>query len=181
MSGLLHIKRFRQNMFKLFVIYLVVILSTTSVITYSRYITSMESSATARPAKFVINIEQGDICVADTELCNLDKYKPYDQLDYYFTVDTRELEVSTILATVIDVDTHYNIVGIYEDSVENQIDIASNSDYTQAGRKITIARDVLAGAGDIKTYIIRLSYIESSVATPKFDAVSVNFAATQKD
>ena len=187
MSGLLHIKRFRQNMLKMFAIYLVVILSTTSVITYSRYITSMESTSYARPARFNIDITKGDICVADTTICKLSseltKFKPYDQLDYYFSVDTSQLEVTTIMATTIDIDTHYNFVGIYEieDEVETLIDINNNDDYSISGRRINISQEVEAGLGTVKTYKIRLSYIENSETDQTYDAISVDFVATQKD
>ena len=183
MSGLLHIKRFRQNMLKMFVIYLVVILSTTSVITYSRYITSMESTSYARPARFNIDVTKGDICVAESTVCNVTKYKPYDQLDYYFSVDTSQLEVTTIMATTIDIDTHYNFVSIYEieDEVETLIDIDNNEDYSINGRRINISQEVEAGLGTVKTYKIRLSYIGSSDTDPTYDALSVDFVATQKD
>ncbi len=183
MSGLLHIKRFRQNMLKMFIIYLVVILSTTSVITYSRYITSMESTSYARPARFNIDVTKGDICVAESTVCNVTKYKPYDKLDYYFSVDTSQLEVTTIMATTIDIDTHYNFVGMYEieDEVETLIDINNNQDYSINGRRINISQEVEAGLGTVKTYKIRLSYMGSSDANPTYDAISVDFVATQKD
>ena len=183
MSGLLHIKRFRQNMLKMFAIYLVVILSTTSVITYSRYITSMESTSYARPARFNIDITKGSICVVGKDFCDLSKYKPYDQLDYYFSVDTSQLEVTTIMATTIDIDTHYNFVNIYEidDEVETLIDINNNQDYSINGRRINISQEVEAGLGSVKTYKIRLSYIENSETDQTYDAISLDFVATQKD
>ncbi len=183
MGGLLHIKRFRQNMLKLFVIYLVVILSTTSVITYSRYITSMESTSYARPARFNIDVTKGDICVAESTVCNVTKYKPYDKLDYYFSVDTSQLEVTTMMVTTIDIDTHYNFVNIYEieDEVETLIDINNNQDYSINGRKIKISQEVEAGLGTVKTYKIRLSYMGSSDTNPTYDAINVVFSATQKD
>lgn len=183
MSGLLHIKRFRQNMLKMFAIYLVVILSTTSVITYSRYITSMESTSYARPARFNIDITKGSICVVGKDFCDLSKYKPYDKLDYYFSVDTSQLEVTTIMATTIDIDTHYNFISIYEikDEVETLIDINNNQDYSINGRRINISQEVEAGLGTVKTYKIRLSYIGSSDTNPTYDAINVDFVATQKD
>ena len=187
MSGLLHIKRFRQNMLKLFAIYLVVILSTTSVITYSRYITSMESTSYARPARFNVTIDKGDICVAGTTTCNLAKYKHYDSLDYYFSVDTSQLEVTTTIAISVIVDDHYTFSRIYEieDEQETLINIDSNDDYSistlASEYRIDILRDIEAGLGDVKTYKVRLSYDGSSDVDPTYDAITVEFSAKQKD
>lgn len=188
MSGLLHIKRFRQNMFKLFVIYIVVMLSTTSVITYSRYITSMESTAYARPARFDIEIDQGDVCVANTNICKegsgVSKFKPYDQLDYYFTVDTSQLEVTTDMDTTITIDSHFNFVSIYEKNSDDEeySELTINEDYTVSSRAVYVYQKVIAGEGSVKSYKIRISYRENSTNNPNFDeAVLVNFVAKQVD
>ena len=186
MSGLLHIKRFRQNMFKLFAIYLVVILSTTSVITYSRYITSMESESSTRPAKFNIDISQGQVCVADSTInCGLDNYKPYDKLDYPLSVATTHLEVTTLVVITIDINTDYTFDSIYEvvDDVATPIDISSNADYTidSVNNTIKIIRTISAGNGDSKNYKVRLSYNEDSATGTTPYAIQVVFSAKQED
>ena len=61
------------------------------------------------------------------------------------------------------------------------LDIDNNDDYSINGRRINISQEVEAGLGTVKTYKIRLSYIGSSDTDPTYDALSVDFVATQKD
>ena len=187
MSMLIHSKSFRNNLFKWFLTYLVVLLATTSVITYSRYISDMQGTGVARTAKFNIEIIKGDVCVAgSTELCNLEKYKPYDDLDYYFTVDTSELEVTTLILTNIEYDSHYEFYKLYvsEDNGENYEEVnVATAPYSVAGRKITVTETIEPNQGYTRIYKLRLTYdADHASQTAEYEnAVIADYSAAQLD
>jgi len=111
MKGLLHSKLFRKNLFIWLFMYITVIGLFTSVVTYSKYITSMQESDIARVAKFDAAITYDGVCsnINENEICNIGTYRPTSELSYYFTVDNRNLEVSTVFATRISVLEYFKI------------------------------------------------------------------------
>ncbi len=110
MSNLLHNKLFRLNLLRWFVLYIGVIFIFTTVVTYSKYITSIPSEHKARTAKFNVTITNDKICSSLSNLCNLEYYKPYAEIEYYFTVDTSELEVLSDLLVTINVNKEFRIL-----------------------------------------------------------------------
>ena len=187
MGKLIHSKTFRSNLLKWLFTYIVVLLATTSVITYSKYISDMQGTGVARTAKFNVVIEKGDVCVADsTELCNLEKYKPYDDLDYYFTVDTSELEVTTLILTNIEYDSHYEFYKLYvsEDNGENYEEVNITTDpYSVVERKITVTETIEPNQGYTRIYKLRLDYDAANASqTAEYEnAVVADYLATQLD
>lgn len=105
MMGLLHSETFRKNLSKWIFMYIAVICLLTSVITYSRFISSFGTDDEARSSKFNVKIEPiatQDSCPDDTEteggessstavLCTTSR--PTSTLEYYFKVDVTEIEV----------------------------------------------------------------------------------------
>lgn len=109
MKWLLHSKRFRKNLCKWLFMYIGVMCSITSVITYSRYITNMQFGDKARPAKFDVSVDYLNVCAGyncsnycdgkkATEKCELPVFRPtVKDISFYFKVDTNDLEVKTDL------------------------------------------------------------------------------------
>ncbi len=105
MNWMLHSKLFKKNLVKWLLMYGGVILLFTSVITYSKYVSQMMSSDSARVAKFIIDIKPNN-CVSNNDSnCNIGNVRP-TKIDYYFTVDTSELEVSSDL--ILNIYLNYN-------------------------------------------------------------------------
>lgn len=96
MNWMLHSKLFKKNLVKWLLMYGGVILLFTSVITYSKYVSQMMSSDSARVAKFIIDIEPNNCVSSNDSNCNIGNVRP-TKIDYYFTVDTSELEVNSDL------------------------------------------------------------------------------------
>lgn len=110
MSKLLHNRLFRTNLLRWFVLYIGVLFIFTTVVTYSKYITMLPAEDKARPAKFNVSITDDKICSTLSDLCDLASYKPYDEIEYYFTVDTTEVEVLADIVLKITVNQEFRIV-----------------------------------------------------------------------
>ena len=124
MGGLLHSKTFRTNLLKWFVVYIGVLGIITTVVTYSKYISQAASNDTARPAKFNVTINNTKICsTTSAGLCDLAQFKPYDELEYYFTADLTELEVRTTLVLNITVDSEYEVLEFTDVDNSRHIDL----------------------------------------------------------
>ena len=102
MKGLLHSKKFRTNLYKWLFMYVGVMLLFTTVITYSKYISSMDGNDEARPAKFIIKVEP-----LECANCNLTAYRPTSKIEQDFQINLEELEVTTDLELTITVDKDY--------------------------------------------------------------------------
>lgn len=125
MKGLLHSKRFKNNLKKWLFMYICALLVFTTVITYSKYISQYGVEDAARITKFDVEIEniaiEGDgyTCnVADNEqktiTCTASeetKYRPTKDLDYTFKL-IPDFEVKTLLTTSIFVPNTFEIVGL---------------------------------------------------------------------
>lgn len=101
MFKLLHSKMFRQNLFKWVFMYIAALGLLTSVITYSRYITSMMNDGQARTSKFIVKIEPYNDtsfkCPEDDPkncVSNI-KVRPTKEIEVYFKIDLNELEVKS--------------------------------------------------------------------------------------
>jgi len=153
-------------------------LSTASVITYSKYISNLQANSSSRAAKFVLKVEKGDICsVSSPSECNLSKYKPYDMLDYKFNINTLEVEVSTLFVITIKVNDDFTIEKLYVD--DEEIDFATNLDYVKSNNTITITQTIGINNVYDSNYSLRISY--NGESTSISDAVIINYAATQID
>ena len=183
MNMLLHSKTFRKNLFKWSIIYFVVIALFTSVVTYSKYISTKSSLASAKIAKFKIDIVKTKICSSlDTSRCNYYdadgnltneeyKFKPYDVLNFYFDVDTTELEVSTKLVLTIHVDSSKVKV------------IKINDEEEEEDRSLITVIDPKMDIGTVTEYVISVepkgTLYESEVSMP--EAIKIDYSAVQID
>ena len=123
-SNILHNKLFKANLLRWFVLYIGVISVFTTVVTYSKYITTLPAENSARPAKFNVKITNDKICSTLSTMCGLDKYKPYDEIEYYFTVDTTEVEVLADIVLKISVDKEFRIISFtYVDNTEYTVNM----------------------------------------------------------
>ncbi len=193
MSNLLHSKTFRGNLAKWFILYILALLIITGVVTYSKYISSMTNNDNARPAKFNVKIDKGDICsTTSPDLCNLDSYKPYDQLEYKFTVNTEKLEVLTDLILNIRVESNdfevlsINEVTIPKNSTQFKTNMSDNTELSFENNQVqSIRLDSEAGPGQInkKEYKLKLRFKNNSykVGYDYKKIVYVGYSATQKN
>lgn len=102
MKGLLHSKKFKTNLYKWLFMYVGVMLLFTTVITYSKYISSMDGDDEARPARFIVKVEP-----LECTNCNLTAYRPTSKIEQNFQINLEELEVTTDLELTITVDNDY--------------------------------------------------------------------------
>ncbi len=91
MKGLLHSKKFRANLYKWLFMYVGVMGLLTTVITYSKYISSLGGNDETRGTKFEMKLTP-EGCVS--EVCLLGNYRPMNEIEYDFDVD-EEFEVKT--------------------------------------------------------------------------------------
>lgn len=102
MKGLLHSKRFRNNLKRWLLAYVGVLVLLTTVVTYSKYISSLNSKDLARPAKFQVSFENNTVCNQEKqEKCVTKSYYPDSLVDYNFSIDMRGTEVKTIMIVTI--------------------------------------------------------------------------------
>ncbi len=107
MKGLLHSKKFRKNLYNWLFMYGSVMALFTTVITYSKYMTTMNVSDSARVAKFKIAVKNNDCNDTITEYCNLGKYRATSKIEYYFVLDTTEVEVKTKMYLTLFINSNF--------------------------------------------------------------------------
>jgi len=184
MKGLLHSKLFRKNLFIWLFMYITVIGLFTSVVTYSKYITSMQESDIARVAKFDAAITYDGVCsnINENEICNIGTYRPTSELSYYFTVDNRNLEVSTVFATRISVLEYFKNIKIYDvTNTETEV-----TEFVQNGNVFTLTEDLPVSKTYVRKYKITMdfdytTYDNDHSETKSYNnAVTVGYSAIQK-
>ena len=84
MKELLQNKVFKKNLKKWLVMYIGVIALFTTIITYSKYMTTMMGSSEAKVAAFDININYLDNQCISSNNCNTGYYRPTSYIEYYF-------------------------------------------------------------------------------------------------
>lgn len=194
MKWLLYSKKFKANLCKWIFMYIGVMCCLTSVITYSRYISNLQSETQAQVAKFNVSINYMNTCsdVNPTESCNYGVIRPTaNKSDFYFSVDTSELEVSTTVYTYVYIKRAYaKSFKLYE----------TDSTFTQNKQELTettrtsnnlydyfkITDVVNAGNGKIKYYHVVLEYDKNNdpyfqAKTPYKNILYVDYSAIQND
>lgn len=176
MRALLQSKRFRSNLCKWLFMYAGVMLLLTTVITYSKYISGLQEKDDARSAKFNVFISEN--CPLDDAgeqiLCNTGSSLVVNELEYYFTVDTRELEVKTKFILSILIDENFKInkletVDKYGKTLNTICDskvVGSEctiSSYAKKAKKNIYSLPTTyigaeAGMGDVKDYKVTIQY-----------------------
>lgn len=121
MKGLLQSKIFRKNVGKWLFMYVGVMLLLATVITYSRYISSLQGSDKASTARFHLNVSctssNGKDCDSDT-----DPYPATEDLilAYTFTVDASEIDVKSKLKLMTFIDPSFELISINDNSISYQ-------------------------------------------------------------
>lgn len=154
----------------------------TVVVTYSRYVTVLAPKpADARAAKFNIIVRFDGACGGDSASENCEyQLRPTDKIDYYFSVDTTQLEVDTDLETYIDI--HSDFIN-YELSDTDGNTFEEGTDYTVTGNRITIKEMITAEShGYNRHYKLTVHLKDPSTQGKQYDrAVVIGYQATQYD
>lgn len=186
MKGLLHSKLFRKNLCKWFFMYIAVIGLFTSVVTYSKYISSMQNADKTKVAKFDASITYDSVCteIEENQICNNGSFRPTSNISYYFTVDTTNLEVSTLFVTRISVLDVFENIKIY-DITENETEMTN---FTNNGNVYTLIEDINLGENYIRKYKVTMDFNSEAASDSDYSsehningAVIVGYSATQKD
>ncbi|MCI9063628.1 MAG: hypothetical protein HFJ17_03395 [Clostridia bacterium] len=189
MSKLLHSKTFRGNLTKWLLLYILALLIVTGVVTYSKYISSMTSVDDARQAKFKVQIDKGDICsTTSPDLCNLTSYKPYDQLEYKFSVDTEKVEVLTDLVLNIKVNSDFEVISLNDINIPQNtsnkftVTMSDNTKLSFEDNLFTLISEVGPNKIGKKQYILKLRFKDKSykVEYNYNEIVNVGYSAIQK-
>jgi len=184
MKGLLHSKLFRKNLFKWIFMYIAVIGLFTSVVTYSKYISNMNGDDTARVASFDASITYDGICqnLGENEICDNGTFRPTSKISYYFTVDTRKLEVSTIFVTRISVLEYFKNIKIY-DVTETEKELTN---FIENNNTFVLTEDLKPNQTYIRKYKVIMDFnyeqydSDHSESQEITGAVVVGYSATQK-
>lgn len=189
MKGLLHSKVFKRNLRKWVFMYVGVMCLATSVITYSRYITSMQSTDRARVASFKVIFDYNNICehLDATQACDYGSHRPTSEYDFYFTVDTRELEVKSLLVTRISLNDDFKNLKLYDitDGINEYIN--GENGYINKDNSITITEEITKSNQYVRKYKLTASFNEDINTTKdKYDternyndALIIGYSATQ--
>ena len=140
MKGLLHSKLFRKNLLTWIFMYITVIGLFTCVVTYSKYISNMQAPDSARVAKFDAAITYDGICenVNENKICNIGAYRPTSKISYYFTVNNKDIEVSSIFVTRISVLEYFKNIKIYDvTNTEKEV-----TEFVKNGNIFTLTEDL---------------------------------------
>ena len=198
MKGLLQSKRFRSNLYKWLIAYVGVMLLLSTVITYSKYISSFLEQDKAVPARFDIAIKQLNCLDTTTgETCNPSSYWSTLPIAYYFTVDTSNLEVTTKMKVTLDVNSDFEVEKVEEitnleaisDSNGTIIDLENiatkNLDISNKTKNNLILLpnydNIVAKTGGKKGYRVLLKYIGTNDTDRNINILKVNYAAEQID
>lgn len=137
MDRLLHNKRFQSNLFKWIFAYVGVLLLFSSVVTYSKYITSLEQGDTSKPAKFDVKISCPDCSiVADNNVIDTGSFRPTQNIEYYFQISP-SFEVNTNLKIITTVDPEFYIQKLELINLETNEIIKKVFEKEENGDKIT--------------------------------------------
>lgn len=175
MNGLLHSKRFRKNLSKWLCMYVGAILLLTTVITYSKYISSFGFGDKARVTKFdveVINVTTNvEADANNVNNVNIDTgvLVPGKEITYDFNIDY-EFEVKTEFVLVIDVDSNFEVLSILEDDIEIK----------NGNNRIQKSETIEAGLGKkTRKYSVKVKYKENGAILGNTEIVKVYYKAQQ--
>ena len=190
MKGLLHSKRFRNNLYKWLFMYVGVMLLLITVITYSKYISSLGGEDTSRATKFEVKVNTLNCLISDEEnvnTCEKGKFRPTSKIKYYFSVDTSKIEVNAFLVLDVWLDSDFELVKIEtvaQDPVSNEFKVIEKlpeTAYTVDGHKIRMTEDIDAGQGSLTNYKLTIKYkngAEGSIIDPR-TIIKISYSADQ--
>ena len=184
MKYLMYSKKFKQNLVKWLCMYCGIVCLFTIIVTYSRYITELTSQEGARVAKFNVYVTYNGVCsqIDSNEDCNYGSLRPIDSLSYYFTVDTRQLEVNTTLVTNILINEDFENYRLYDVTSVEKLYV-ENIDYSVTNNTISIVEDVNALNGYLRKYKLTVDYKNKDNYNQNYyynDDVIFGYSAIQK-
>ncbi len=169
MKGLLQSKKFKKSLGKWLFMYVICMGLFTTVITYSKYISSMlDDDSTARVSKFNVALKYcADEKCEKEETTPFDpkKYRPYEELVYYFSVDKSQIEVNAELLLTIRVDTHFKITKVALSGEDDKV--VPNESEAKGNKVFTISNSISPGNKDIAIYKVSVMYDETVVDKDK--------------
>ena len=153
--------------------YVGVMLLFTVVVTYSRYMSSLEGSDQAKVARFEVGIRhkgcQGTL--TEDNVCESGTFRPNSRIEYNFEVDTTKLEVATDLTLTIIVHSDFQILDLTD------VDVSKYSN-----NRISFVRSIQVGKENIKDYTLSIMYVGEDIGKTYTDPiVSIDYSAEQKD
>lgn len=196
MKGLLHSKRFKKNLCKWLFMYVGCMLILTTVVTYSKYMSTIQSSDSARVAKFNVEVYNYDCNETITNNCNLDWYRSTSSIDYYFVVDTTDIEVKTQLLVTLYIKDDFELANKTltdvtnpempkEYTLKDPISVTDNTNFNYLVIDNPELSTIEAAQGSKKIFKISLKYINNkNVDYAHFngnnkDIVKVAYSAVQ--
>ena len=133
----------------------------TTVITYSKYISSLlDEGDSARVSKFNIQLKycSDTTCEDATSFApKPNTYRPFDDMVYYFAIDSSNLEVNADLILMVQADRHFKIKEIKE-VVEDDVKDVENISKNDTGKTMSISRTVKAQDPNLIKYRAVLVY-----------------------
>ena len=183
MRFLLHSEKFKKNLYKWIGLYILTIMLFTGVVTYSRYISSINAIDVARTAKFKVNIEPlYEPCknISEDTMCDLGEIRPQNTLEYDFYVDTTELEVSSDLVITIMVKDSFTNLRLYNLETNTLIKTVTDKNV------LSITEEVYKTTRKITKYKLLIDYVDkdNKIFAEKIDyndVVKIGYSAIQKD
>lgn len=163
MKGLLQSKIFKKSLKKWLFMYVMCMGLFTTVVTYSKYISNMlDGGDEARVSKFNINLQycNNELCEENNLEPNTDTYRPTSKMEYYFAIDSSNLEVNADLFITINTDNHFKIEKIEKNTNGTYITI-DGSGKDNSGKIMTIKEYALAGNIEKLKYKVTVSYDET--------------------
>lgn len=165
MKGLLQSKKFKKNLSKWLIMYLLCMGLFTTMVTYSKYLSKMlNSEDEARVSKFNINLMYCADEKCDNSEMNsypLKKYRPSGEIYYYFAVDTSKLEVNAELyLTTRVLDNHFKLKEVSEITDQGITKVSDNNGLVDT---TSITTNVTIGDTKLRKYRVTVVYNESIV------------------
>ncbi len=192
MRRLLHSKKFRANLYKWLFMYIGVMGIFTTVVTYSKYMTRLESSDAARPASFYVGISHVDcsqINESDKTTCESGTFRPTSEIEYTFKVDTSKVEVNTEFLLTLRARDEFKIKKFQNVTAGKEPIILDNAVYTHTDA-ITVGQINNRLVGKMASsntseviYKVTLQYTGNiKNVDPSYDKiVQIGYTATQQE
>lgn len=179
MNGLLKSKVFKKNLCKWLVMYVSILGLFATVVTYSKYMSSLQLNGKAETAKFVVNVTYPDSCKDSTESCSIGSLRPTSNYNFDFNIET-QLDVKTLLHLDIYLNEKMEIVDLYRDGAK----LTKDTDYAVIGNVVTIDKTIdYSDSSNIDNYrvVAKLKEPKTDESFTLNDAVKVGYSATQID
>lgn len=162
MKRLLQSKHFKKNLGKWLSMYVLCMGLFTAVITYSKYISNIFSTdESARVSQFGVHLVYcSDATCQNTSVdsSEVKKYRPYENMEYYFAIDSSELEVSAEVVLTAHVDRHFKIVKI-EKITDNDSQGTNTISENDSNKKTLSFTDELEAANtELSKYKVTVAY-----------------------